>query len=319
MCILRGETSWQANVMKKPATKPLHLHDGYSPATKLAYMADWKVFETWCRNRGVTPLPASVGNLVEFLREQGSTRKPATLSRRKASISSIHRDHKLEDPTKDRDVRVALKHIFRTQGRRQKQAKAMNFDVVAQIVASCPSSMIGLRDRALVQVAYDLGCRRSELVALLIEDVITMQNGSGTVLIRKAKSDQEGSGQVRYLSTKTMKALQEWLSSAKLEEGPIFRSVKGRGAPRRTMPPRDVSRRFKELARNAGIEWETAKLYSGHSTRVGMAQDMAGAGISLPAIMQAGGWKTPAMVARYTERLDAQKGAAAQLARMQGR
>ena len=46
---------------------------------------------------------------------------------------------------------------------------------------------------------------------------------------------------------------------------------------------------------------------------------MVSAGIGLPAILQAGRWKSPAMVNRYGERLLARNGAAAQLARIQGR
>ena len=58
---------------------------------------------------------------------------------------------------------------------------------------------------------------------------------------------------------------------------------------------------------------------SGHSTRVGAAQDMIACGIELPAILQAGRWKSTAMVNRYGERLLAQRSAAAQPARMQSR
>ena len=46
---------------------------------------------------------------------------------------------------------------------------------------------------------------------------------------------------------------------------------------------------------------------------------MVAAGIGLPAILQAGRWKSPATVNRYGERLLARNGAAAQLARIQGR
>ena len=53
---------------------------------------------------------------------------------------------------------------------------------------------------------------------------------------------------------------------------------------------------------------------SGLSCRVGGAQDMVAAGIELGEIMQAGSWKTPAMVARYTEMQVAGRGAATKLA-----
>ena len=80
-----------------------------------------------------------------------------------------------------------------------------------------------------------------------------------------------------------------------------------------------VPRIFKGMAREAGLPAGLADRLSGHSTRVGAAQDMVAAGIGLPAILQAGRWKSPAMVNRYGERLLARNGAAAQLARIQGR
>ena len=58
---------------------------------------------------------------------------------------------------------------------------------------------------------------------------------------------------------------------------------------------------------------------SGHSSRVGAAQDMVQFGVELPAIMQAGGWKTPEMVSRYTARLDVRRSGSAKLAVLQNR
>ena len=41
--------------------------------------------------------------------------------------------------------------------------------------------------------------------------------------------------------------------------------------------------------------------FSGRTARVGMAQDLAQAGIDLPALMMAGRWSSPTMQARYTQ------------------
>ena len=46
---------------------------------------------------------------------------------------------------------------------------------------------------------------------------------------------------------------------------------------------------------------------------------MVGAGLDVGEVMQAGGWKTPVMIARYSERLVARRGAAAKLTHLQGR
>ena len=53
---------------------------------------------------------------------------------------------------------------------------------------------------------------------------------------------------------------------------------------------------------------------SGHSIRVGVAQDAAAAGESLLALMQAYRWKDPRTVMRYTEKLAVGSGAAARMA-----
>ena len=73
------------------------------------------------------------------------------------------------------------------------------------------------------------------------------------------------------------------------------------------------------MARAADLPDETVARISGHSTRVGAAQDMVAEGVGMPAIQHAGRWKTAAMVHRYGERLTARRSGAAQLARIQHR
>lgn len=53
--------------------------------------------------------------------------------------------------------------------------------------------------------------------------------------------------------------------------------------------------------------------WTAHSTRVGAVQDLIAAGADLPSVMQAGGWKSAAMPARYGERLLAKRGAVAKM------
>jgi integrase len=49
--------------------------------------------------------------------------------------------------------------------------------------------MWGLRNRALVAVGYDTICRRSELVALRVEDLDPRPRDGFSVLVRRAKND----------------------------------------------------------------------------------------------------------------------------------
>jgi hypothetical protein len=91
------------------------------------------------------------------------------------------------------------------------------------------------------------------------------------------------------------------------------------GAVGEAIDPGDVARIFKQMALAAGIAPQDAARISGHSSRVGAAQDMVRHGVELPAVMQAGGWETAEMVGRYTRRLDARRGGAAKLAMLQNR
>ena len=77
--------------------------------------------------------------------------------------------------------------------------------------------------------------------------------------------------------------------------------------------PYSVGRVLKERAGDAGLDKSIVAKLSGHSMRVGAAQDMAAAGIDLGAIMHVGGWKSPEMVMRYIEHMDVQKSGMARL------
>jgi hypothetical protein len=58
---------------------------------------------------------------------------------------------------------------------------------------------------------------------------------------------------------------------------------------------------------------------SGHSTRVGAAQDLAALDIDLAAITQAGGWKSTRMPLQYAEKINAARSGMARAAAASGR
>ena len=76
----------------------------------------------------------------------------------------------------------------------------------------------------------------------------------------------------------------------------------------------DVARIFKAISQAARLTAEEIAGISGHSTRVGAAQDMVRCGVDLVGAMQAGRWKTSAMAARYSARLLAKRAGMAQIA-----
>lgn len=282
-----------------------------STETVRAWAKAWGAFSGWVAGQALAVLPATAGTVaayVDSLTESG--RAPASIRQAVWAIGKMHRAAGLDDPSKAEVVRLALKRMVRAAGARQRQAAPLvDDDVRLAIRAAGPSPSLSVRrDLAMLMVMRDLLARRSEAVALDVSHLAFAADGSATVLIARSKTDQEGQGEVRWLSPRTVTHLRRWLDGAGIKAGAVFRSVNKGGGVGDRLTTRDVSRILKRVAELAGLE---ASGISGHSCRVGMAQDLAAEGAELPAIMQAGWWKSPAMPARYAERMIAGRGAVA--------
>jgi site-specific recombinase XerC len=86
-----------------------------------------------------------------------------------------------------------MRRMYRMLGRYAKQAYGINKDLLDKMVASTDNSLRGIRDKAILLVAYDSLCRRSELVSIEFEDVlINEKDGSVKLKLRKSKTDPHG-------------------------------------------------------------------------------------------------------------------------------
>lgn len=280
-----------------------HVEGAYAPNTLRAYKADMLEFITYCDANGLHGLPAAPGTVAKFLMQttqQGI--KSSTIRRKVSSISAIHRLSYLEDPTKHPEVKITQRKIFRQLGTRFEQAYPITRALLTRLIAACGNDLHGLRDRALLLVAYDSMRRRSELISLRIEDIELLADNKASVLLRKSKTDQLGIGKWMHLTPETTHAINQWLSAAKINEGLIFRGVRSSGAITDGLCESRISRIYKALARKAGLGESVVQRISGHSMRVGGAQDLLSVGASLPQIMVKGGWAKTDTVIRYVER-----------------
>ena len=235
------------------------------------------------------------------------------------SIATAHRALGLEKSLGSPPVRLALKRMHRKKGRRQDQATGLTWPLRLRLLEAAGERLIDDRNRALLAVAYDAMLRRTELVSLQAADLLVELPGDGSLLVRRSKTDCEGGGEIVWIGPDTVRLVRAWLGRAGIGDGMLFRSVSKGGRIGERLHPCQVPRIFKGMAREAGLPEAVAGGLSGHSARVGAAQDMVAAGIELPAILHAGRWKSTAMVNRYGERLLARRSGAAQLARIQGR
>jgi integrase len=122
-----------------------------------------------------------------------------------------------------------------------------------------------------------------------------------------------------HLSRETVKWLKIWLDHAKISEGRIFRRLIGRDEIGDALHPGSIARIFKRVAQWIGMPARFVAEVSGHSTRVGAAQDLAELDIDLAAITQAGGWKSTRMPLQYAEKINAVRSGMARAAAANGR
>ena len=328
----------------------------WSPNTVRAFLSDLRIWGSWCRRRGRAVTGPDPGLVAAYLRALAGIEKDpsnplvpraaATIERYLVNIGWAYRMAGMDDPTAATLVRLELKALRKTIGLRQRQAPGLRFKgevtdlddapvgvCLAHLLKACRRDMLGDRDRALLMVAYDSGCRRSELVAISCAQVEGPElDGSGILSIASSKTDQEGRGALAYLSPATMRAIEAWRRSGGVERGPLFRRVETyfdgsvRSAGHNALHPNSIGLIYKRLIRTAHerkllgsiseAELERwVRTVSSHSIRVGVAQDNFAAGENLPAIMQAYRWRDPKTVLRYGARLAAKSGASARLAK----
>ena len=291
----------------------------FSGNTERALKSDLAIFAEWCAERGKRALPATPETVAAFIDAKAELRAPATVRRYVTSIAIAHRALGLEKTLTGPPVRLALQRMHRKKGRRQGQAAGLTWPLRQRLLEATGDRLIDDRNRALLATAYDTMLRRGELTSLQTVDLFEEVQGDGSLLVRRSKTDDEGRGEIVWVGPDTMRLLRTWLDRAGIADGMLFRSIGKGGRIGKRLHPGQVPRLFKAMAREAGLPEAVAAGLSGHSARVGAAQDMVAAGIELPAILRAGRWKSTAMVNRYGERLLARRSGAAQLARMQKR
>jgi len=70
-----------------------------SPATKRAYVSDFRLFAAWCGQAGLEALPATISTIGLYMTELSTGgAKVSTISRKLAAISFRHKEEKLPSP-----------------------------------------------------------------------------------------------------------------------------------------------------------------------------------------------------------------------------
>jgi integrase len=292
----------------------------YSVNTLRAQKADGAIFQAFCESRSEPYLPADPKTIRAFIEDRVKVgKKPATIKRYVATIARVHIAAGLLNPCSSEAVRLGLKKMGRETSARQDQAHPLGWKDIKEFIEGAGEGLRADRERAMLCVAYETLARRGELVALKVPDMDFHPDGTGQALIRRGMTDADGQGRVAYLSRETVRWLKVWLEHAGITEGAVFRRLIGRGKVGGPLNPGSIAPIFKRVAQWIGLPKRFVDQVSGHSTRVGAAQDLARLDIDLAAITQAGGWKSTRMPLQYAERIHATRSGMARAAAVSGR
>ena len=231
---------------------------------------------------------------------------PRTLSLHLTALSHWHDYQQLPDPTQTPYIRKLLKGVKHTHGRPKRKAQALYPEHIQQMVAQLnqKDTLKSIRDNALIQVAYFGAFRRSELIAMRVEDMKFNTKGL-MILIPRSKSDQEGTGKVKALpygkgDICPVTSIKKWLDAANLTEGHVFRSISRWGKMQSSsLHPDSINSILKKLASECSFDFIDE--LSSHSLRRGFATSAASAGAKFDSIKRQGGWSSDNTVKEYID------------------
>ena len=290
-----------------------------APATERAYAHDWADFSDFCRRHGLEALPAVPQTLALYLksletrRSQSLSRRAAVLSgnappglalptlrRRLAAIATRHASAGLETPTDHPLVRKMLRRYARSRGTAVQKKDPLLIERLPALLLAMPDDVPALRDRALLLLGYAGAFRRSELVALDVEDLKFSAAGL-YVWIAAAKNDPRKKGRELYVPRLpkaelcAVAALEVWLEAVG-SAGPVFRTFDLRGRLTSTrLDPGDVARVLRRRCAAAGVAGD----FAGHSLRRGFITNAAKKKVPIESIKRVTGQRSSGVVLDY--------------------
>ncbi len=270
-----------------------NLKSSKSNNTLRAYKADFRDFALFCNKNGLNSMPSDPKIITLYLTHLSKSSKFSTLKRRLASISVIHKlnGHYLD--TKHPIITENILGIKRSKGTYQKAKKPLlisHLKTIIKVIDEEQESQNKTKYKALLLVGFSGGFRRSELVAIQLEDIEFVKEGM-KIFVKRSKTDQAGEGMTKgipYFSNTEycpVIALKNWIKEGKIKNGIVF-----------NMSDKNVSLIIKKYTQKTGLDKSN---YSGHSLRSGFATSTAELGAEERSIMAMTGHKSTQMVRRY--------------------
>lgn len=301
-----------------------------APRTQRVYNTLWGIFARWCDEHGYEALPATPATVAHHLMDRHADGKSASLLKTtRNAISSKHRLAGLESPTKDPRVKETLStlslHHARTApaSRQAVPVRAEHLKALAEKhsndeLLDGSLTMAEWRryaqDKALVFVMYSALLRGAEAAELRWGDIRPQEDGKALVTIRRSKTS---------LTPETVAITSQAMG--------YLQALAVMSAPGGTIEPGGKVRPDARDKRVFGVKTSSAirkrviramqgirEGVSGHSCRVGAAQDLTLQGVPLQAVQKMGRWKSLQMPSHYASKVDPQRGAIVTLEELLG-
>jgi site-specific recombinase XerD len=251
-----------------------------SETTEKIYADDWSAFRAWCAERKAPALPAHPVVVASYLSECSERMGRSGLRLILAAIGFYHRRTGHPWVSGDPTISTVMRSILRKQQRPVRPAAALASDEIIKLLEICrpakgiEPSLADLRDRALLLTCFAGALRRSELVALDVEDMKITKDGV-KLKIRRSKADQLGDGTEVLISngsraaTCPAEAMRAWLKASAITYGPVFRRITAAGAIEGRLTGNGVWRIVRRRAEQAALTVDDSERLSPHGMRAG--------------------------------------------------
>ena len=209
-----------------------------------------------------------------------------TVSHRLAVLGKWHRLNEWDSPTEATALKTLLRDARKAQSRQGlsvRKKSAIVLEPLQALLATCSDGVRGIRDRALLLLAWSGGGRRrSEVVGLQVGDVRQLDADTWLYALGVTKTDTGGVRREKPLRGPAAHALSAWLSAAPAESGPLFRRLyKGNKVGATALSADQVARIVQRRAQLAGLEGD----WAAHSLRSGFVTEAGRQGVPLGEVM----------------------------------
>ncbi|MCX5410142.1 integrase (plasmid) [Streptomyces sp. NBC_00335] len=274
------------------------------------YAKSWRVWTRFCADAGLPEREGSRGALVAFVawmlregQQNGNGYAPSSadthlaavvigLRQRGAAVSG-------DDQAEARKALAGLEVQLLQAGERRGRGQAVGADIdgLYAIARSCPDTLTGDRDKALVLTGFHYASRSQDPAGLQSGDVTLHPRGLAIAVLTGKTKHSVRNAKIPYAADPEICPVRAYIAYRDRllsEHGPrwadpstpAFVGIDQHGHLTGGLVPDSVTRAIKRISRRAGVPIS----WTGHSLRIGLASTSRRKGKDTIAVADQGGW-----------------------------